>query len=91
MGAGASFRSDSQTDVRSAIIIAPSLEVEQSIGVNVIVKERKLQSDFKHGRQLSLPILKLKSPEGLRARRPLKAQQSIKSMSLRHRSRRENS
>ena len=88
MGAGASFRSDSESDSQGLTSMAPLIEIEQSIAA---VKDRKYATDFKHGRQLSLPILQVNTNEGRRTRRPMKTQQSIKSMSLRHRSRRENS
>ena len=55
-----------------------------------LVVEQKQAADFRGVRQLSLPILQTKIPEGP-IRRPLKTQQSIKAMSLRNRSRHEHS
>lgn len=57
----------------------------------VPVVEQKQAADFRGNRQLSLPILQMKVPEGPPCRRPLRTQQSIKAMSLRNRSRHENS
>lgn len=88
MGAGGSF--NYSHDFAKRRTSKPPVAMEKFIGVDPVI-EQKQAADFKGVRQLSLPILQTNMPEGIRSRRPLKTQQSIKAMSLRNRSRHENS
>jgi hypothetical protein len=91
MGAGGSFNYTPDFKRRRA---SNKVAMEKFIGVDPVVEscvEQKQAADFRGVRQLSLPILQTKAPEGPVSRRPLKTQQSIKAMSLRNRSRHENS
>lgn len=89
MGAGGSFNYTPDFKRRRA---SSKVAMEKFVGVDPVpVVEQKQAADFRGVRQLSLPILQTKAPEGPVNRRPLKTQQSIKAMSLRNRSRHENS
>lgn len=87
MGAGGSF--NYRIDVNKRVF-NNKVAAEKFVGVDPVI-EHKQAADFRGVRQLSLPILQMKVPEGPVCRRPLRTQQSIKAMSLRNRSRHENS
>ena len=86
MGTGASF--NLPNDMESRLPVVDMIDKFHSASTII---DRKQAADFKGTRQMSLPIIPAKSGEVPRIRRPLRTQQSIKAMSLRNRSRRENS